>query len=76
MEFFYGVAGALVVLALLGFGFFMGWMAHKSSRIVTAEKLNEQERRRMKQEQEAFNLLQNYTVERAYGIGGVEPKEE
>lgn len=76
----YGFAGALAVIALLGLGFFVGWKAHRSRRIIMtkelAEELSEQERKRLRQEQEAFNLVQNYTVERAYGMVDVEPKEE
>lgn len=72
----YGIAGALAVIALLGLGFFVGWMVHKGRRVITAEDLGERERRRLMQEQEAFRLLQNYTVERAYKIDGAEPKEE
>lgn len=72
----YGFAGALAVIALLGLGFFVGWKVHKSSRVITAEELGEKERRRLIAEQKAFRLLQNYTVERAYGMADAEPKEE
>lgn len=72
----YGFAGALAVIALLGLGFFAGWKAHKNSRVITAKELSERERRRLMAEQEAFNMVQNYTVERAYGMADVEPKEE
>ena len=76
MEFLYGFAGALAVFALLGLGFFVGWKAHKSSRVITAEELGEKERRRLIQEQEAFKLVQNYTVERAYGMEDAAPVKE
>lgn len=72
----YGFAGALAVIALLGLGFFVGWKVHKRSRVITAQELGDQERRRLIQEQEAFKLLQNYNIERAYGMADAEPKEE
>lgn len=72
----YGFAGALAVIALLGLGFFVGWKVHKSSRVITARELEERERKQLTQEQEAFRLLQNYTVERAYGMEDAAPKEE
>lgn len=76
MEFLYGFAGALAVIALLGLGFFVGWKVRKNSRVVTAKELGEQERKRLIAEQEAFHLLQNYSVERAYGMADEAPKEE
>lgn len=72
----YGFAGALAVIALLGLGFFVGWKVHKGSRVVTAKELEERERRQLVQEQEAFRVLQNYNIERAYGMADAEPKEE
>lgn len=68
MEFIYGFAGALAALVLLGIGYFIGWKMTANRRKVTAEELGEAERRKLKEEQEAFHLVRNYTTERAYGM--------
>jgi hypothetical protein len=67
MEFILGMAGAFLCVALLVSGVALGWyLAGKYSRRVTAETLTETEKRRLKDEHEAFNRLQNYSVEDAY----------
>lgn len=67
MTFIIGVAGALTVLTLLGVGFFMGWQQAGRKAPPAPKAPTEAERHRLREEQEAFHLLQNYTVERAYG---------
>lgn len=71
MEFIIGALGALLTVALFAAGVLLGWrlkgldvkrLQHK------ADPVTEQEARRLKEEQEAFSMLQNYTVEDAYGM--------
>lgn len=69
MAFIIGFAGGLAALGLLGAGFFLGWQAARRRSGPGAEAPGEEETRRLREEQEAFALLQNYTVERAYGGG-------
>ena len=67
MAFLLGLAGGTVVVGLLMAGGFVGWqLARRQARPMT-KALSEGEDRRLREEQEAFRLLQNYTVERAYG---------
>jgi len=72
MEFFLGFAGSLVLLLLVGGGFVLGWkLKDRESRrryTVTADAPAEDERRRLKAQQAAFNELQNYSIETAYGM--------
>lgn len=72
MDFVIGFAGAFLCLLLLCTGVVVGWKLktadYERSVRVTAEKVGETERKRMQEEQEAFELLQNYSVERAYGM--------
>ena len=67
MAFFMGLAGGAAVAALLLSGIILGWQLARRQVRPTAETLSEGEDRRLREEQEAFRLLQNYTVERAYG---------
>ena len=67
MAFFMGLAGGAAVAALLLSGIILGWQLARRQVRSTAEALSEGEDRRLREEQEAFRLLQNYTVERAYG---------
>ena len=67
MAFLLGLAGGAAVAALLLTGGFLGWQLARRQMRPTAEALSEGEDRRLREEQEAFRLLQNYTVERAYG---------
>ena len=46
---------------------YLGWQARGRQAPPGVEAPTEQESRRLQEEQEAFHLLQNYTVERAYG---------
>lgn len=72
MDFIFGFIGALLAIALFAGGVFCGWRLkvadQKRERVITAQELNEKERQMLKEQQEAFNRLQNYTVEDAYGL--------
>ena len=72
MEFLIGFIGALACLCLISGGFVLGWTAKKRDlehrQQVTAEQLTEKERQFLKDEQEAFNRLQNYSAEVAYNL--------
>lgn len=73
MNFVLGFLGALTVVALIAIGGACGWYAHKTFVKHTtpiAEKPGEKERQRLKAEQQAFHILQNYSAERAYGMMG------
>lgn len=76
MTFLIGFLGGLSVVALIGVGFTGGWWAHKAfirHSAPKAEKPGEEERRRLIEEQKAFELLQNYSTERAYGLMNESP---
>jgi len=72
MEFLLGAVGCLLVLLLVFAGLMLGWWAHSWARertaVQTAKELDEEERKRLIQQQEAFRLVQNYTPEHAYGM--------
>ena len=67
MAFLLGLAGGAAAVGLLLSGGFLGGQLARRQPRPTAEALSEREDRRLREEQEAFRLLQNYTVERAYG---------
>lgn len=68
----WGALGVLFVLALLAFGVFLGWKAReawqKHTRRAVTHELTEQEIRKLKAEQDAFNGLLNYNTDTAYGL--------
>ena len=72
MEFLIGAVGAVSVMLLFAAGIFVGWKlraADEKRRVrKTAAELTEQQVREMKEQQEAFRQLQNYTPETAYGL--------
>jgi len=73
MGMMYGFLGALLAGGLLVIGAAMGWIGHK--RHVERTKpippeVDEMEIKRLIEEQAAFNMLQNYSAERAYGLTG------
>lgn len=83
MEFFlYGFTGAILVIFLVFMGGLFGWKVRaryeKMQQRVTAEKLSETERQRLREEQEAWRALHSYSVEDAYGDlpKPVDPKKE
>ena len=73
MSFIYGFLGALFLMLLLTAGVVVGWFGHRAfvrhSRPVLPDP-GEKERQRLMEEQKAFRQLQNYSVERAYGMTG------
>ena len=77
MEIIYGAVGALIAMALFIGGGFLGWfirgrMERQKVR-KTARDLTKREIQELKDQQEAFRQMQNYTPEIAYGYN---PKEE
>ena len=71
MNFLIGFLGGLAVVALLALGCCCGWFAHKTfSRpaAVRAKEPEDAERRRIEEEEQAFGILKNYSMERAYGM--------
>lgn len=77
MTFLIGFLGGLTVVALLALGGVCGWLAHKTfSRpaAVRAKELEDVERRRLEEGEQAFNILKNYSMERAYGMLDDEPR--
>jgi hypothetical protein len=72
MEFVIGFLGALVALALIGAGAVLGWTLHNrfgvAEQKVTAEALTEKQKQHLKEEEEAWAALHNYSPEIAYGM--------
>lgn len=72
MSFLYGALGMLAVIVLIFGSAFLGWKAHdwfdKRTQKKTAKELTQSERQKLQEQQEAFRVLQNYSVERAYGM--------
>ena len=68
-----GILGCVLGLALFSSGLITGWKLRSRLPDVTAAALPEREQTQLREEQQAFRTLQNYSVERAYGIheGGV-----
>lgn len=70
-EILLGFVGALALITLLSGGGLAGWHLHKTFVKHTspvAEPPGEKERRRLIEEQQAWNIMQNYSAERAYGM--------
>lgn len=70
--FIYGVLGMLFTVALFAAGVAVGWRMRirytsKTDAAVKTE-LSEQEKRRQKEDAQAFSQLANYSPELAYGI--------
>lgn len=69
----YGFVGACTALALIAAGVLIGWKlrGHVDSKretdIRVDQAVNEQERDRLKREQEAFREMMHYNAEVAYG---------
>jgi len=71
MEFLIGFIGAIMAVLLLTAGFAAGWMGcrmHLKRTTTKPEVMGEQERKRLLEQQQAFQYLQNYSAERAYGM--------
>lgn len=67
----YGAGGVLLALALLLSGAVAGWKARGAwidhTRKAVAEEVSEEEKRRLKAEQQAFDGMLNYNADIAYG---------
>lgn len=64
-----GAAGAVLALGCFGAGAVLGWrIAEKLRMPPAAMPLEEREARRLREGQEAFRSLQNYSAEQAYGM--------
>ena len=66
-----GFVGAMFVIALLAGGGLAGWHLHKAFVKHTSPVVappGEKERRRLIEEQQAWNTVQSYSTERAYGL--------
>lgn len=71
MEFLMGMAGAMVAIGLFVFGFYAGWrLRGKAERTQPAEvpQEAEQERKRLLEQQRAFQQLIHYNSGVAYGM--------
>ena len=72
MEFLLGFLGAVLAVALFGLGMYAEWKlrerACERQQKVTAEQLTEEQKRMLREEQEAWKALHNYSVEDAYNI--------
>lgn len=73
----YGALGCLACLFLVGLGAVLGWKVRgvfdrgfaPRTQMTDDEKLvQEEQRRKLKAEQQAFHAIQNYSAERAYGM--------
>ena len=76
MSFLIGFMGGLAVVALLALGGLCGWNAHKAFTrpVIREENMEDVERRRIEEEEQAFDILKNYSLERAYGMMDDEPR--
>lgn len=68
MTFLLGMAGALLCIALVGVGFFLGWKTYPRFHRSVAPGLSQEAMQKLKDQQEAFRMLMNYSVEDAYGM--------
>lgn len=77
MEIIYGAVGALIAMLLFIGGGFLGWCirgrVERQKVRRTARELTKRELQVLKEQQEAFRQMQNYTSEIAYGY---DPKDE
>lgn len=65
MYFVIGFCGALACLGMFGLGAVVGWNVRRLTRDGAASK---DTRRSVRDEQDAFRRLQNYSAEDAYGL--------
>lgn len=79
MEFAIGFAGMLVCLFLLVGGVVVGWKLkvadERRTQRVTAAALTDEQKRALREEQEAWRELHNYNVETAYDLPRNDKKE-
>ena len=71
MTFFYGFLGAILALGVFATGAICGWRLNETMRekkaVIAEQQVGEEERRRLKAEQDAFRQLINYNTSVAYG---------
>lgn len=70
-EFFCGVVGALLVVLCMMAGAVLGWIAHAAVYRYgkpEIERPGETERRKLKEEEQAFLDMMAYNTDTAYGI--------
>ena len=79
-QFIYGAIGVIVALLLFSAGVLLGWKLNDSYRAhakqTVAKELTEAERRRAKEDAEAFNTMMNYSSDVAYGIARLGEKDD
>ena len=69
MAYVIGVLSALAALALFGGGVLTGWKLRKLfTKVEAAPDPGEEARRQAREEQKAFDQLQNYNIEDAYNM--------
>ena len=68
----YGAIGALLTVALFSAGVYTGWRVHiryaEKTAAVVHTKLTEEEKKRQREDAQAFDQLVNYSPEMAYGL--------
>ena len=71
MQILIGFIGAFLILLVWLIGVVIGWalkeLDYKRTTAAVAEELGDVDKQRIKEEQEAFNILQNYNADMAYG---------
>lgn len=72
MDFLIGFCGALAVLLIFALGVLAGWKLriylHQKFNARTAEEITEAEKKRLEEEQQAFDRMYKYNVNDAYGM--------
>lgn len=72
MEILWGIFGALLTIGLVVGGFVAGWkmndLCREKSAAAVQEELTEQDKKRLREDNEAFQQLLNYNSDVAYGI--------
>ena len=80
MEFILGFLGAILAMSLFAGGVALGcWLKEKEfarRQKVTAEQLTEAQKRRLREEEEAWSALHNYSVEDAYNMAPIPKTSE
>lgn len=80
MEFLLGFLGAILAMSLFAGGVALGcWRKEKEfarRQKVTAEQLTEAQKRRLREEEEAWSALHNYSVEDAYNMAPIPKTSE
>ena len=72
MEFLLGALGALAVMGVLVLGAIIGWKAHARFAAPKVAPPTTDERRKLEEENKAFQQLMQYNADVAYGLHSVE----